>query len=159
MTSVSIILNSLEATHQLGIRLGQHLEPGSVVLLSGGLGTGKTTLTKSICEGLGVNPEIVISPTYAIVNQYQGKWIIHHVDLYRLNATEDLDHFDDEDLVCSEGITLIEWPDLLLPFLHEILPRIALHLTRQTEHSRMLTLETDYNPFEKWLTAFKEETQ
>ena len=140
-------LSSLEATAQVGRLIGSHLKAGCVLLLSGNLGSGKTTLTKSICAALAVPPDGVISPTYTIVNVYQGHWPIHHVDLYRLTAPEDLDSFDWEDLICAAGVTLVEWPELLQPLLAEE-PQLQIHLQSLSETSRLLQVEAQHAAFD-----------
>ena len=120
MLSVSWILADLAATAAAGERLGSTLEPGCVVLLEGSLGSGKTTLCKSICSRWGVNPSVVISPTYTLVNMYPSpRGMIYHLDLFRLEDQRELDDFDLEDLVSPDGVTLVEWPKLLRPLLSE----------------------------------------
>lgn len=110
-------LNSLSQTQALGQTLAAGLRTGDCVLLFGEMGAGKTTLVKSMAAALGINPDLVISPTYTMVNIYQGQTEVYHVDLYRLQQPEDLESFDRDDLICESGLTLIEWPELLLPLL------------------------------------------
>ncbi len=77
------------------------------------MGAGKTTLAKSICSALEINPEIVNSPTYTFAHLYPGKLNVSHVDLFRIERSEELDDFDREDLICDDGVTLVEWPTFL----------------------------------------------
>ena len=137
-------LPSLEATSSFGTRLGKHLTLGSIVCLFGEMGSGKTTLCKSICSSLGIHPNTVISPTYTIVNLYEGILPVHHVDLYRFTSPEELYSIDENDLFCFDGITLIEWPQFVFSLLEqeEIL---SLHLTRNSETSRHCQLEAEGN--------------
>lgn len=147
-------LASLEATSEVGHLIGRHLKRGCVLLLCGNLGSGKTTLTKSICAALSVPPDGVISPTYTIVNVYQGRWLIHHVDLYRLTAPEDLDNFDWEDLICEDGVTLVEWPELLVPLLDDE-PRLEITLQPLSETARLMEMEAQHARFDDLFQALK----
>ena len=85
-----ISLNNLKETEKFGIFLGENLKPGDVVCLNGDLGAGKTTLTKSIAKGLGID-DYVTSPTFTIVNEYYGKTDLYHIDTYRLDDKIDVD--------------------------------------------------------------------
>ncbi|MGK5092560.1 tRNA (adenosine(37)-N6)-threonylcarbamoyltransferase complex ATPase subunit type 1 TsaE [Deltaproteobacteria bacterium TL4] len=143
MMSCTLILETLETTKTIGRLIGNALFPGAIVLLTGDLGAGKTTLSKSICESQGVNPDVVTSPTYTIVNSYPGRLMIHHVDLYRLNHLEDLDNFDRDDLICDEGITLVEWPALLLSMLSDE-PQLHLQLEAVSTTQRQLKMESTF---------------
>lgn len=147
-------LDSLETTDTFGRLMGTNLSQGCILLLTGNLGAGKTTLTKSICAGLGIDPDIVISPTYTMVNIYEGQWPIHHVDLYRLTEPDELDAFDREDLISDEGITLVEWPQLLEPLLLSE-PRLALSLETLDENSRQLDIQPMNDTFESLFQALK----
>lgn len=113
------VLDGLDSTVRTGKLIGASLAPDHVVLLSGEMGSGKTTLAKSICSALDIPSEKVTSPTYTIANRYFGQYEVSHVDLYRLNSSEDLDGFDEDDLICRDGITLVEWSQILMPWLEE----------------------------------------
>jgi tRNA threonylcarbamoyladenosine biosynthesis protein TsaE len=101
---------SAEETRALGERLGRRLEPGDVVALYGGLGSGKTTLAQGICRGLGVR-EVVNSPTFTIVNEYRGRCPVYHLDCYRLEGAEDLAGLGCEEYFYGDGVCLIEWAE------------------------------------------------
>lgn len=101
---------SPEATRARGYSLSQRLRAGDVVLLQGDLGAGKTEFVKGLAEGLGVI-ERVTSPTFALLNIYQGVLPIYHFDLYRLNRAEELFEIGFEEFVGGSGLTLVEWPD------------------------------------------------
>ena len=93
--------------------LASTLEPGSVLLLEGGLGAGKTTFVRGLAEGLGLDPDDVSSPTFALIHEYRdGQIPLFHVDLYRLEgrASEDLGL---EELQTAGGVLAIEWPERL----------------------------------------------
>ena len=97
-----------EDTEALGGRLASSLRPGDIVVLAGGLGTGKTLLTRGIATGLGVE-EPVVSPSFVLVRQYRSGFMpVTHVDVYRLNS---MNEFDDLDVLemSQDGILIVEW--------------------------------------------------
>jgi tRNA threonylcarbamoyladenosine biosynthesis protein TsaE len=97
-------------TEALGARLAERLQPGDVVLLSGELGTGKTTLVRGACRALGVT-EPVTSPTFTIGQRYGGgRMPVSHLDLYRLQTLEGEDPALLEDYLRPEGVAFVEWP-------------------------------------------------
>ena len=150
----SIVLHSLDDTENIGKLIGKNVSLGTIILLSGELGAGKTTVAKSICAALGVNPDVVISPTYTLVNVYQGQWLIHHVDLYRLSSPEDLDNFDWDDLISDGGITLVEWPELLKPLLGKE-PQLMIELRSRGENTRMMEIRHLHDSFDSLFEALK----
>ncbi len=134
----SVQSRSPEQTHRLGKRLGRTLAVPGVVLLCGALGTGKTTLARGISEGLGLgDPGSVHSPSFTIVNVYQGRCPIYHVDLYRLNGERDLGSVGLEDFLGREGVTIVEWGERLA-----FVPDAALlvHLEDAGGDSRMIRM-------------------
>ncbi|HET8814865.1 MAG TPA: tRNA (adenosine(37)-N6)-threonylcarbamoyltransferase complex ATPase subunit type 1 TsaE [Solirubrobacterales bacterium] len=97
-------------TEALGARLAERLQPGDVVLLSGELGSGKTTLIRGICRALGVS-DPVTSPTFTIGQRYRGGRLpISHLDLYRLQSMEDEDPGLLDDYLDPRGVAFVEWP-------------------------------------------------
>jgi tRNA threonylcarbamoyladenosine biosynthesis protein TsaE len=107
-----ITSHSPEATEALGQRLGRLLQPGQVVGLVGELGAGKTCLARGVARGLGVPIDTpVSSPTFTLVNIYQGRLTLYHVDLYRLTTAEDLIEIGLDEYYRGEGTCLVEWFD------------------------------------------------
>lgn len=105
-------------TFDLGFRLGQKAKPGEVYTLIGELGVGKTVFTKGLAEGLGI-VEPVSSPTFTIVQVYEeGRMPFYHFDVYRIGDIEEMDEIGYEDYIYGEGVSLIEWANLI----EEILP-------------------------------------
>ena len=102
--------SSAEETEALGARIAERLRPGDVVLLSGELGTGKTTLVRGACRALGV-PGPITSPTFTIGQRYAGGRLpVSHLDLYRLQTLEGEDPALLEDYLRPEGVGFVEWP-------------------------------------------------
>lgn len=105
-----VITSSQEQTKKLGDKLARKLRPGSFVGLSGPLGSGKTTLIKGICKGLGVK-ELVRSPYFVIMTQYPGKFKVYHFDLFRLESADELSSVGYEEYFYGDGICLVEWAE------------------------------------------------
>lgn len=109
---------SAEETLQLGRELGQQALPGEVYTLVGDLGVGKTVLTQGIAEGLEID-EAICSPTFTIVQVYEeGRMPFYHFDVYRIGDIEEMDEIGYEDYFYGDGLTMIEWANLI----EEILP-------------------------------------
>lgn len=102
---------SARATFELGVRLGEALQPGDVVSLVGELGAGKTQLVRGLCRGAGVPDAEVASPTFAIVASYRGRLPVHHADLYRLTDEDELYATGFSELPGGEGALVVEWAD------------------------------------------------
>jgi tRNA threonylcarbamoyladenosine biosynthesis protein TsaE len=135
---VDIVSHSVAHTHKAGLVLGRLLLPGDIILLVGDLGAGKTTITKGIAEGLEVSG-VVNSPTFTLVNEYQGRLPLYHMDCYRLeNGREALD-FGLEEYLYGSGVTIIEWPERIA----EVLPEenLTLRLSHMSETKRGLRFE------------------
>ena len=107
----SFITHSAEETTALGRRMAQELRPGSIVLLRGDLGAGKTTLIKGIAEGFhAAAAEDVTSPTFTLIHEYRGpQATLYHIDLYRIDTQRELDTLALDDLMDPGSILLIEW--------------------------------------------------
>jgi tRNA threonylcarbamoyladenosine biosynthesis protein TsaE len=131
VTNGPVVLSSAspEATRAIGERIGAALAPGTVVLLRGPLGAGKTVLAKGIARGLGVEDEI-ISPTYTIVADYPGRIPLAHVDLYRVEGATQIAGLGLDDLLAGPGVTVVEWGEKLEPTL---LGREAVRVTISLE--------------------------
>lgn len=109
-----IFSRSPEETQRAGFEIARSLSIPGIVLLRGTLGTGKTTLTRGIAQGLGLDdPGLVCSPSFTLVNVYNGICPIYHVDLYRLEGERDLYSIGLDDFLGIEGITVIEWSERL----------------------------------------------
>lgn len=126
---MEIYLQDSAATEALGKLLGRHAADGDVFCLTGDLGAGKTLLSRGVAEALGVSSEDVTSPTFAIMNVYQGTELeVRHFDLYRLNRPEELEDIGFDEYVGGDGVTLIEWAELFSEQLPEEYLQITLRL-------------------------------
>ncbi|HVI42391.1 MAG TPA: tRNA (adenosine(37)-N6)-threonylcarbamoyltransferase complex ATPase subunit type 1 TsaE [Anaerovoracaceae bacterium] len=113
-----MIHNELD-TREFGIELAKKLKPGDIVALMGDLGTGKTTLTKSIAEGLGI-AEMITSPTFTIVQEYSGGRLpLYHFDVYRISDLEEMYELGYEEYFFGRGVCVIEWADQIRELIPE----------------------------------------
>lgn len=148
-----IKLKDIKQTELFGQRLGRLLEKGDVVCLNGDLGAGKTTLSKSIGEGLEVE-DYITSPTFAIMNQYNGRIPLYHFDVYRLEGWHQLEDIGAEDYFYGNGVCLIEWAETI----QEYLPKDRLEIRLSfgiNEGERTLMLKAFGSRFEKLLEELK----
>lgn len=135
---MEIILNGINETEEFGIRLGGLLKAGDILCLNGDLGAGKTTLTKSIGIGLGVE-EYITSPTFALINQYSGRMPVYHFDVYRLENSDELYDLGFDEYFYGNGVCIIEWADKI----DRMIPkeRITLDIEKgRDEDSRIIKL-------------------
>ncbi len=114
-----LVLQTMEDTLALGGRLGRGAVPGAVIALCGGLGAGKTHLTKGIVAGLGADPDAVSSPTFSLVQEYPGGRLpVFHFDFYRMASPEEVLAIGWDEYAEAGGVCVVEWADLfpgLLP--------------------------------------------
>jgi tRNA threonylcarbamoyladenosine biosynthesis protein TsaE len=113
--------HSAEETTEVGRQLAAELKPGSIVLLRGDLGAGKTTLVKGIAEGFNAaEAEAVTSPTFTLIHEYRGPDVtLYHIDLYRIDTQRELDTLALDDLMEPNSILLIEWGEKFKRFAKE----------------------------------------
>ncbi len=134
----TIILNNEEDTARYGLELARRLEPGDVVALIGELGTGKTSLTKYIAEGLGIS-EMLSSPTFNIVKEYRsGRLPLFHFDVYRLGDGEELLDIGGEEYFDAGGVCIIEWADIVMSVLPENTLIVELEYTDKEGERRLV---------------------
>lgn len=142
MTNDKIFLADAEATRSLGVSLGESLPAGSVILLEGDLGAGKTTLVQGIGEGLGIT-EAIVSPTFTLINEYlEGRIPLYHLDLYRLQSKE-IETLNPESywegIEVPLGIVAIEWAERL-PY--KPLSYLQISLSYQADSGRQAHLKS-----------------
>lgn len=125
-------------TEEVGARIAARLTPGDVVLVSGELGSGKTTLIRGACRELGVT-EPVTSPTFTIGQRYRGRVPVSHLDLYRLEGLQDEDPGLLDDYLTDDAVAFVEWPQAAEPELERIAVRVQ--LAHEGGDERLVTVQ------------------
>lgn len=105
-----IKLKNLEDTNKFAEKIAGLVSPGAIIFLKGDLGTGKTTFAKAFAKALGTDAK---SPSFGLVNIYEGDQVISHLDLYRLKSYEEALGIGIEEILDDDSIKLIEWPEIL----------------------------------------------
>jgi tRNA threonylcarbamoyladenosine biosynthesis protein TsaE len=140
--SSDVVTHSSDETVLRGREIGARLKPPVLVLLSGELGAGKTTLTKGIVTGLGAaEEEQVTSPTFTLVHKYEQGAVVYHVDLYRVGDFHDLETLGLEDFLTEQAIVIVEWPEKLT--LRSDWPVVRIHLEHVAEDRRRISIQDD----------------
>ncbi len=136
-------MHTIEETNTFGQQLAELLQPGDLITMEGDLGAGKTTLTKAIGAGLGVT-RTINSPTFTIIKEYEGRLPLYHMDVYRLeNSDEDIGF---EEYFSGAGVTIVEWAQ----FIEDYLPKDRLELTLKHDgEARTITLQPVGKRYEK----------
>ena len=138
---VKIYLDGEEQTKEIGYKLGKLLTPGSVICLIGDLGAGKTTMTQSLARAIGVD-DYITSPTFTIVNEYEGNMPLYHFDVYRIGSSEEMYDIGYDEYINSDGVCIIEWANLI----EDILPDEYLYIEmnyKETGREMILTPKGD----------------
>ncbi len=137
---------SPESTAELGRKIGQQVNPGDVICLTGDLGVGKTVFTQGLAEGLGID-EPICSPTFTIILEYlNGRIPLYHFDVYRISGPWDMDDLGYEEYFYGDGVCLVEWGNLI----EEILPENTIFVTIEKDLEkgfdyRKITVSKDFN--------------
>ncbi|HHX73657.1 MAG TPA: tRNA (adenosine(37)-N6)-threonylcarbamoyltransferase complex ATPase subunit type 1 TsaE [Firmicutes bacterium] len=135
-----IVTREEKETENLGRFWGEQLFPGAVILLSGGLGAGKTVFARGVGLGLGVRTPIT-SPTFTLLHVHQGRLPFYHFDLYRLDAADELFELGMEEYLFGEGVCLLEWADKFPGFFD--LPAVTVSLRQEGPAVRRITFSSD----------------
>ncbi|MGH4036624.1 MAG: tRNA (adenosine(37)-N6)-threonylcarbamoyltransferase complex ATPase subunit type 1 TsaE [Sphaerochaeta sp.] len=120
---MQFISHSSEETKEFGKKFAENLKPGAVISLRGSLGAGKTVIAKGIAEYLNIK-EAIVSPTFTILQEYNGDLPLYHMDLYRISGCDEFEMMGGEEMLYGEGITLIEWSEKI----DEMLPEDTIYL-------------------------------
>ena len=113
MSIQRVLTKSSQETIQTAYEFSKNLKAGDIVLLEGELGAGKTTFVKGLAKGLKVRANEVNSPTFVLMNTYNGRFPIYHFDLYRLEKPEELVSLNLDEYLETDGVAVIEWPKRL----------------------------------------------
>lgn len=110
---MTLYTNSAEETIELGKKIGSMLKKGDVLAMQGTLAAGKTTITKGIAQALDVD-DTITSPTFCLISEYEGKMPLYHMDVYRLEGTDDFINLGVEDMIYGRGVCIIEWSEKIM---------------------------------------------
>ena len=130
--------NNAEETESFGIRLGNSLKKGDVISLRGSLGAGKTVMAKGIAKALEIN-EAIVSPTFPLVQEYEGDMKMYHLDLYRLSGEDEFESMGGEEFLYPDGVTLVEWSEKIESMLPE--DTIYINITIEEDETRTIELK------------------
>ncbi|MCR5436476.1 MAG: tRNA (adenosine(37)-N6)-threonylcarbamoyltransferase complex ATPase subunit type 1 TsaE [Treponema sp.] len=133
---------SAEETIELGRKIGSRLKKGDIIAMQGTLAAGKTTITKGIAQALDIN-ETITSPTFCLISEYSGKMPLYHMDVYRLEGTEDFINLGTDDMLYGDGVTVIEWSEKIMDELPE--NTIILRITPKDDGSRLIEIDNWQN--------------
>ena len=131
-------IRTAEDMEALGRSIGEKCTPGTVISLRGSLGAGKTVFAKGVARSLGID-EAIVSPTFTLVQEYQGRLPMYHMDLYRITSEDDFQMIGGEDMLYSDGVTLVEWSEII----NDTLPvgSLFVQITVNPDQSRTVTLK------------------
>ncbi|WP_234569484.1 tRNA (adenosine(37)-N6)-threonylcarbamoyltransferase complex ATPase subunit type 1 TsaE [Rhodohalobacter sp. 614A] len=121
----TVLSSTPEETIQIAKEYAKTVNPGDVICLEGNLGAGKTQFVRGFVQGLGLAGDVVSSPTFTIINEYDGELPVYHFDCYRLEHVEEAVEIGSEEYLYGDGVCLIEWPDRI----SELLPPSSKHVT------------------------------
>lgn len=152
--TLDFISHSEDQTRRLGAKLGQLAQPGHVIALLGDLGAGKTRLAQGFGEGLDVPAdEVINSPTFTFVNQYQGRLEFYHIDAYRLDDGAEAETLGLDDYFYGDGVSLIEWANRITDSLPDDRLEIEIHHLNDTK--RRIVVRAFGEEHHHLLQAFK----
>ncbi len=143
---MTIETNSQDETKELGRAIGERLEAGDVVCLTGDLGVGKTVFVQGVAEGLGIE-EGICSPTFTLIQEYyEGRLPLYHFDVYRIAGCTDMDELGYEEYFYGKGVCLVEWGELV----RELFPENSIYITIEKDLEkgfdyRKITISKDFD--------------
>ena len=137
---INISSNGPGETKEIGRQIGKQLTRGDVVALTGSLGAGKTCLIQGLVNGLGAETDCVTSPSFVLINEYQGRMPVYHFDIYRLSSEKEVLDLGYEEYIDGHGVTIIEWADKICGLLP---PRtINIRLTITGPEKRLIGIQS-----------------
>jgi len=134
----TVVCKTEEEMENLGRELAKTFKAGTVVSLRGSLGAGKTVFARGVARALGIN-EAIVSPTFTLIQEYEGTLPMYHMDLYRITSVEDFQMTGGEDLMYNGGVCLIEWSEVI----EELLPKdtVYIQITVKADSSRTVEIK------------------
>lgn len=146
MNTLHITTHNPQETQKIGERLAKQCQGGEILCLSGNLGAGKTTFVKGIARGLGIDEKNVNSPTFVIMNVYEGRLPLYHFDFYRLESHKDIEGIGYDEFIYGRGVAVVEWAERfgrLMPSEH-----LSIELSDQGEQTRVLNFKATGQRYE-----------
>jgi len=135
---LTFITHSAEETIDLGEKIGKLLKKGDVIAMQGTLAAGKTTITKGIAKALGVQ-DTITSPTFCLISEYTGKMPLYHMDVYRLEGSDDFINLGTDDMIYGNGVSIIEWSEKIMDELPS--KTIILKITPHDDGTRLIEID------------------
>ena len=154
MAAWVVLSTSARMTMSLGRKLARLVKGGEIIGLCGELGTGKTAFVRGFCEGIGVSQTAwVRSPTFTLINEYQGRLPVYHIDLYRIGRTEEIAALNLREYLYSDGVSLIEWIECLPP--DEIDEYLEVSLAHNSGSKRQMTFTAHGKQYEEMVKQLR----
>jgi tRNA threonylcarbamoyladenosine biosynthesis protein TsaE len=144
---LEFITKNSDETIELGYKIGQKLKKGNILAMQGTLAAGKTTITKGIAKALEIS-DTITSPTFCLISEYYGKMPLYHMDVYRLEGSEDFENLGTEDMLYGDGVCIIEWSEKIM----DSLPKetIIINIQPQDDGSRKIQISNWNNAPIEW---------
>ena len=144
---LEFITKNSDETIDLGYKIGQKLKKGNILAMQGTLAAGKTTITKGIAKALEIS-DTITSPTFCLISEYYGKMPLYHMDVYRLEGSEDFENLGTEDMLYGDGVCIIEWSEKIM----DSLPKetIIINIQPQDDGSRKIQISNWNNDPIEW---------
>ncbi|MCQ2600376.1 MAG: tRNA (adenosine(37)-N6)-threonylcarbamoyltransferase complex ATPase subunit type 1 TsaE [Treponema sp.] len=139
MKNLVLHTSNAEETIELGRKIGSMLHKGDILAMQGTLAAGKTTITKGIAESLGVT-DVITSPTFCLISEYEGKMPLYHLDVYRLEGSEDFINLGTDDMLYGDGVSVIEWSEKIMDELPKDVITIKLEPECDGSTKRIITI-------------------
>jgi len=152
--SISTITSSAKETFAFAREIGEKLEEGDIVALSGELGSGKTCFTGGLARGLGVSDNYQItSPTFTLINEYPAKCKLYHFDVYRLNDYSEMEDLGYEEYFAGSGVVVIEWAEKIT----QLIPETAIFINFDyiDDNKRKITIQGPQNKLNQFSIHLK----
>ena len=144
---LEFITKTSDETIELGFKIGQKLKKGNILAMQGTLAAGKTTITKGIAKALEIS-DTITSPTFCLISEYYGKMPLYHMDVYRLEGSEDFNNLGTEDMLYGDGVCIIEWSEKIM----DALPKetMIINIQPQDDGSRKIQISNWNNEPIEW---------
>ncbi|MFA5059655.1 MAG: tRNA (adenosine(37)-N6)-threonylcarbamoyltransferase complex ATPase subunit type 1 TsaE [Candidatus Omnitrophota bacterium] len=152
MRTTKIISENAKQTVELGKRLARCLKKGDIICLFGDLGSGKTTFTKGIAQGLCVSKNSVNSPTFVLLNIHKGRLPLFHFDLYRLDNIDEILMIGYEEFFYGEGVSIVEWAEKLKKLLPE--NHLSVKISLKKNNQRLIQISARGSRYQELLKEF-----